>query len=146
MKTEELLRPRYKVTNIWPDMGRDRYHQGQIIELSIKDKEQWCKVERDLTTYEAFYIQYPHLFEPLPWWKDRKLEEMPVYVKCTATPDQRIMPGMVLKITEWFASGCGRSGEHVVFPYTNCFDPATKEEYEAYLNTTNQLNNGTENR
>jgi hypothetical protein len=37
MTTEELLRPRYKVINIWPSMDDYKFYQGEIVLLDIKD-------------------------------------------------------------------------------------------------------------
>lgn len=131
MTPEELLIPRFKCIAPLPfQPEKDMYNVGDIFTDNGKTV---VKNQNGDPVYPVVWQEYPHLFKPLQWYEDRRLEEMPVYVKCTATPDQRIMPGRVLKITEWFASGCGRSGEHVVFPYTNCFQPVTREEYESYL-------------
>lgn len=134
MATEELLYPRYKVTNPWPDMGRDGYYQGQIITLRLHDGRQWYQRQKDLTIYEAFFQNYPHLFQSLPWWSDRKPEEMPEYVKCVKTPDQKIMPGQLFKV-KWCTPSAGRAatGQWVVVD-TNCFAPATLAEYEQHIN------------
>jgi hypothetical protein len=133
MNKEELLMPRYKVINIWPDMSNYGHYQGQVITMIKLNDGGMGWPTFKVTFYPSFYDNYPHLFKPIHWADDRRVEDMPEYVTCISTPDQKIMPGMVLKITEWFASGCGRSGDHVVFPYTKCFLPATKDEYLEYI-------------
>jgi hypothetical protein len=81
---------------------------------------------------------YPHLFQPLPWWSDRKVDEMPAFIKC----DERVW-----KISEWRKVIVGRffpmnevdtEGETENFANikwhfaSERFLPATREEYEAY--------------
>lgn len=146
MTSEELLYPRYKVINNWPDMGRDGYHVGKIVRLRTKEEDgRWCLKERDLTTYEAFFQNYPHLFEPLPWWKDRKVEEMSEYLKCLS-PNFKWGKGDIIKVDRWLES----FGPTLRFysPDTDkithhpcSFVPATEADYNAYMQTSNQ-NNG----
>lgn len=132
---EELLKPRCKVIADYP---KCRYKIGDILYVDDKGSA-WIKHEYLFYTDPVESVaKYPHLFESLPWWKDRKVEDMPEYVKVTETPDQKLMPGMVMKLT-WLDSGWGRSDNGEVFPYTNCFEPATRKEYEAYLQTTNPV-------
>src|SRR5688572_28451222 len=104
MTTEELLLKRYKVTNIWPHLGDKDYYHGEIITL-IKsvNLNQYCIRRGDATLYDAFFDQYPHLFEPLPWWKDRKVEEMPEYVRSIRQEYNfyGLRVGTVVKVKEW---------------------------------------------
>lgn len=142
MTTEELLYPRYKVIERWPDMGVSGYHAGQIVTLMQKDGGQWCKKERDLTTYEAFFEGYPHLFQRLEWWQERKPDDMPQYVKCLLF-DFKFKKGEIIKVAKWLES----FGPTLRF-YPDCtdkitlhphvYEPATEADYNAYLQTTNQ--------
>jgi len=100
------------------DYPNSVYTIGEIIE---------CVSEEDCTLH-----RWPAVFQPLQWWEERTLEEMPLYVKCVKTPDQRIMPGRVLKVV-WKDPSWGREGEATVLPYTNCYLPATEEQYNAYM-------------
>lgn len=77
---------------------------------------------------------YPHLFKPLHWWEDRRPDDMPEYLRWTDT-------GVVCKYHSHI-------GAYFYLEDDNGFGyalintlPATKEEYEDYLKTTNQLNN-----
>lgn len=74
----------------------------------------------------------PHLFKKLEWWEDLKPEDMPEYIKCIKTPDQIIMPGEVLKVI-WSEIGGKVENGPWVFPYTNCYLPATEAEYLEYI-------------
>jgi hypothetical protein len=140
MNIEELLYPRYKITERWPDMGLSGYYVGQIVTLRQKDNDKWCKIQRDLTIYEAFFQGYPHLFEPLPWWKDRKVEDMPEYVK-------DIPSGKIFKMVNWTINTTGvyyddiEQCNNCIMFFMNNMLPATEADYNAYLQTTNQ-NNG----
>jgi hypothetical protein len=149
MTTEELLMPRYKVINIWPGMGNYGHYHGQVITM-IKLNDGgigWPTFK--VTFYPAHFERYPHLFEPLPWWKDRKPEEMPEFIKHNEK---------VWKITKWSRDALGAphpficeknkieklpSGASINWFFNSkTIQPATAAEYEAYLQTTNQLNNG----
>jgi hypothetical protein len=136
MTTEELLRKRYKVVALYPDSP---FVAGQVLELSLDDYNVWgyFHFTDDISdNYTDEYLSsYPHLFEPLPWWKDRKVEDMPEFLKWTDT-------GVVCKYHR-------HEGAYFYLEDDNCFRyalvntiPATKEEYEAYLKNTNQLKDG----
>jgi hypothetical protein len=146
MTREELLRPRIKVITDYPDCP---YAVGSVIEIE-KDQEgdQYLAVSGYIVYYPE---KYPHLFEPLPWWKDRKVEDMPEYVKITSIPmlvERYVAVGQVVKAHKHFStswgdynqSGCQLFGDDFM-SYSKC-EPATTEEYEAYLQTTNQLKDG----
>jgi len=65
MTVEELLMPRYKVIADYPSSP---YYVGEI-----KD--------RLGDNVAAHFAKYPHLFRKLNWWEERKVEDMPEYVK-----------------------------------------------------------------
>jgi len=79
---EELLRPRIKVKEPWPDMAKSGYHVGQIIELPFREGGQYFHETENPKgkKYEAYYEGYPLLFEKLQWWEHREPNEMPKYV------------------------------------------------------------------
>lgn len=130
MTTEELLMPRYKVIAPYPCSP---YKVGDI----IAPGENQTNVAASENYQYAFFMpikamdEMPNIFHPLPWWSDRRLHELPEYVKCIKTPDQRIMPGMVLKMA-WCNENWGNDHVHTVVLDTNCYVPATREEYEAF--------------
>ena len=63
MTVEELLKPRWKVIADYP---KSQFKVGEIIESK--------------TGFLYCFEDYPHLFQPLQWWEERKLEDMPEYV------------------------------------------------------------------
>ena len=73
MTPEELMKPRYKVTADYPG---SRFIIGQILKKvkTVSGKE---FVPSMLQQPDDF----PHLFQPLKWWEDRKPEDMPEYLK-----------------------------------------------------------------
>lgn len=97
---EELLRPRYEVTNDYPN---SKFDIGTIL---IRDAiiENWthdttegaykmCGLKEDAI------VKYPHLFRKLEWWEYLKDDDLPEYVKdengrvwkvATRDQDQRI--------------------------------------------------------
>lgn len=136
MTPEELLKPRYKVIADYPD---SIFVVGKVIELTIDNVNKvWSYhhfTEQCSELWDAEYFdEYPHLFKKLSWWEDRKPEDRPVYVKCIKTPDQLHFPGMVNKIS-WKSGqfGFDENGSHIHL-YTNCYEPATLEEYNVYIN------------
>lgn len=117
MEPEELLKPRYEVIADYPNTY---YDIGDIV-YSGKDD---C---------DEFFRTFPAIFSHLPWWAKRQKSFLPEYVKCIQTPDQKIMPGMVLKITDWFSENCGRFDGGICVLETNCFLPATEQDYTSYI-------------
>ena len=150
LSPEELLRPRYKVTNTWPGMHAEPFGLGQIVTLEPHKEEDVegfihipiKHIPRSFM-WQSFFDLYPHLFEPLPWWKDRRVEEMPEYVKAGIE---------VYKIVKWIASNGAalvvdeiNGGVRNAMFMMNATLPATEADYNAYLQTTNQLNNERKN-
>jgi hypothetical protein len=87
--------------------------------------------------WKSFFDLFPHLFEPLPWWKERKPEDMPHYVKHIAT-------GKMWKVKEYdLPTGAHLIGVEIssYWAVMKNLEPATLDDYNAYLQTTNQ-NNG----
>ena len=141
MKTvDELLAQRYKVIADYPQSA---LKVGDIISFELQHVEiarytvlngdpiKWAVMEKEVQ-------KYPNLFQPLPWSSDRKVEDMPAFIKC----DERVW-----KITEWKKDMLGRlfpmnevdtEGETENranikwFFASHKFLPATIEEYEAF--------------
>lgn len=95
-RIEELLLPRYKVINIYP--FNNHFMLNEIITLNEFDGRKHLTKELNepyvlqkplnplsdilpITMYESTFTQYPHLFKKLEWWEDRKVEDMPEYLK-----------------------------------------------------------------
>jgi|SRR6478752_2865 len=133
MTPEELLKPRYKVINTWPDMGDRRYYQGETLTLIQNvNSNQYCIRRGDATLYDTYFDNYPHLFKKLEWWEERKPEEMPEFVKGY---------DRIYKMVNWTHNTCGeyfdeveQAPNRVMFEMKKLL-PATAADYEAYLQT-----------
>ena len=136
MSTDELMMPRYKVINIWPDMGNYGHYQGQVITMVKLNNGEIGWPTFKVTFYPAHFENYPHLFKKLEWWEGRKPEEMPLYVKWNYNPktDNEDVKGLVEKVIKWVQDGHGvvTSGSMVIA--TCHWLPATLAEYENYIN------------
>lgn len=129
MTKERLLAPRYKVIANFPG---SQLYLNQIIELHYNINS---VVEGQI----KFYDQYPHLFQKLKWWEERKLEDMPDYVSyISMTTGGR----KYFKCIEWevMSKWYSPKGLHYLpeSGYWNgvcsTLEPATEEEYNEYIN------------
>lgn len=116
MDYKKLLRPRYKVIDSYPSMKGEGLEVGSIITCKNYDNDfsekLWCEMNDT----------YPHLFKKLEWWEERKIEELPEYIKYWDTsfyfPIDRV---------------CKREDAPFNDDWTSSnFQPATKEEYDIY--------------
>lgn len=140
MTIEELLKDRYKVIAPYPNSP---YKVGDPVVFSNVGNSfhittTWVRLDGDFVESENWdsiqkLQEFPNIFKKLEWWEDRAIEDMPEYVKCIKTPDQKIMPGDILKPV-WNGIG-GKTGGHYIFLYTNCFIPSTEAEYTNYINS-----------
>lgn len=114
MTTEELLIPRYKVTGPYPFSP---YKVGEII---TPNNGSINFIAAQTETYYHFLpisriAEMENLFEPLLWWKDRKVEDMPQFVK-VIPEDISERTGLICKVHRWspienkFASAEGDVG------------------------------------
>jgi hypothetical protein len=145
MTTEELLRPRYKVIATWPDMGNTQNHVGQIITLIKTKKDEWARITFKVTYYEQFFKEYPHLFKPLQWWEDRKPEEVEgKYIRSKTGKCYQIKKHFPRDEGKPFMAYFKEEDNDELGHYYFILMPEliTKEEYEAYMQTANQLNDG----
>ena len=139
MTVEELLMPRYKVIADYPGMD-DSYEIGEVLKPA----------------YTGIVDAYPHLFRKLNWWEERKVEDMPEYVKVIANGCS-FNAGTILKANNWGAypdegnnfgnegdyycllitteeSSTHDKGEEVKMNMRNVL-PATEQEYNDYINS-----------
>lgn len=132
MTKEALMKPRYKVIADYPC----RPHPiGHILEFSGDhyDSQSLFRLPGSDHRYpEKKFKEYPHLFQSLQWWEDRELHELPEYVKCIKTPDQKIFPGMVIKVA-WCSKTWGTDHVRSVILDTNCYEPADENDYTEWL-------------
>lgn len=138
---EQLLLERVKVISDYPD---SIYKIGDIIVYSrevAQSYDEWHNVRTGEKSFKnpGFFKKYPHIFQPLPWWSDRKPEDMPDYLRINYGN------GPVLcNVSQWMH----KIGEQMVFEYyknglalretTKGTEPITEEEYNAYINQKQQ--------
>jgi hypothetical protein len=146
MNKEELLKPRYKKINNYPESPLSE-PVGTIYTLSNElayDKYPiWYYKPYDavLGTWNRSFEHYPHLFRKLQWWEERKPEDMPEWISS-------IGKNLFAKVTNVFLfdipERCmalfphlGESGEEHECFYEN-YLPSDIEEYTAYQSSSNQ--------
>jgi len=134
MVINELLIPRYKVIAEYP---------GSVLQIGdiLQVNDNNCAECNGIIFHVSMLDKHPHLFQPLQWWEERKMEEMPGYLKCQS-PDFSFKKGEIIKVNKWLES----FGPTLRF-YSNVTDkitlhphlylPATQEEYESYINKNN---------
>lgn len=126
MTPEELLKPRYKVIADYPGTC---FEIGEIIQWDDRTTE---------TQRRALIIQssaghgikteiadkYPHLFQKLEWWQERKPEDLPAYVKWPHN-------GLVALVIEYrIENDCFFSGYDATEPYAlRQVIPATETDF-----------------
>lgn len=115
---EQLLQDRIKVIADYPDNPWD---VGDIL-------YPFDGATQQIIGFPDFK-KYPHIFQPLPWWSDRKIEDMPEYVYC---PSRK----MYFKIDKWGIDHFVINGK-TKRQYDN-YVPATETEYTAYINQKQQ--------
>lgn len=130
-KVQELLRPRYKVIALFPGSKR---MVGDIVEF--QDLPGWPTKE--------YYEDFPHLFRKLEWYQERRIEDMPYYLK---------RKGEVVKVDQQFKMenlndpdkpydqwshfiSNGKSSNYIFW------NPATEAEYTTYLSSLNNASPG----
>lgn len=124
MTPEQLMIPRYKVIADYP---RSRYIIGEIVQYGQIGRETQIK-----------YDDYPAIFKPLQWWEERKVEEMPPFIRFK-------QDNAIFKIEQWDINflfgfidaekrrGCGLT----TFKPEYGYEPATESEYLTYINSKN---------
>lgn len=133
MTPEELMKPRYKVIADYP---KSIYLIGNIINAGTTSEDCiYCDREGPRMRH------YPHLFKKLEWWEERKIEEMPEYVKGISPND------LVYKMVKWTHNTSGEYFDEIeqcpnrVMFVMKYIIPATREEYEQYTNKQKEVNN-----
>lgn len=142
MTTEQLLIPRYKVIADYP---ASPYKVGEVLifwEISQGYDESKRPITLDLQdsglefqrmVNEEEFKKYPHLFRPLQWWEERRISDLPNYIRIT---------GDVYKVDEWF-NNVGNHPRSVENPnlaiewhfIAGHSIPTTLEEYLTYINS-----------
>ena len=131
MTPEQLLQPRYLCES--PTDSHYPYSPfkvGDIISLNqISGSGSNCCTINGVVYSDVALDKYPHLFRRLKWWEFRDEKDMPEYVKCNMSPDNFHFPGYVYKIQSLNGIWYSNIQMAIIFE-TNCYTPATKEEYD----------------
>jgi hypothetical protein len=78
-------------------------------------------------------LSYPLIFKELQWWENRKVEDMPEYVKCVKSPDNLHRKNEIYYVISYASNTECRSKLGTIILNTNCYLPATEEEYNQYI-------------
>jgi hypothetical protein len=128
---EQLLRKRFKFKMPYPGSHWDI---GEVFELHVDGFSYKTKLSsvRILDNVIEFY---PHIFQPLPWWSDREIEDLPRYIKKN---DGRIFLVLHYGYSESEGELFLVMDDIEIPNYMDYLDPqpATEEEYTAYINKT----------
>ena len=135
INANELLKQRYKVYDDYPQTP---FQIGDI--FHVNDDEEY--ISQSISIQPS---KYPHLFKKLGWWEDRKIEDMPIYLKRTGMVDDNDnpLPERYLKVKQHFNYGHGEWRDNSVHIFCIApsertygtglfyseFEPCTEEEY-----------------
>lgn len=142
LSKEQLLAPRYKVIALWPYCHEEvggiiTVYAGESAYLYTlgKDSVHVYPSDRNRTTTD-WYEQYPHLFQKLEWWEERKPEDMPEYVR-QKNSNAIFKCRFDLNETSAYFMYLEEDSIHPYHPFYEIWEPAT---YTEYINnqTTNQ--------
>lgn len=151
LTVEELLYPRFMVLTDSPGVS---FKQGDILICNMKVGEiLFCDLDAELHTDEL--RKYPKVFEEIPWFGGRTLEDMPDYVSLWAPVDVEPLPGKhvnywgveywkIYKVTEkgelkYPEYNIGQAQFYCCLPgfikkMNYCyFKPRTQQEYDEYI-------------
>jgi hypothetical protein len=129
---QDLLKPRIKVISPYPEMERHYINVGDI--LTDNGKNECVRDQNGNPRFTFEWEAFPHIFQKLEWWRDRKESEMPNYLKLRGQnwvfkPIEYLLPYDVLCPDE----------KSVTFKHQlQNFLPATEEEYNSYISKLNQ--------
>jgi len=142
MTPEELMMPRVKVTNYYPN---SKFETGDILQKSPLNYYFKVGVLTSKHTVEMVeeVDKSPAIFQPLPWYAERKIEDMPEYIRSWDKPINHYtrFSNVVIKCgvdVFWNSTEFTKENGFVSAYGGICiwaFIPATKQDYEAYLKT-----------
>ena len=104
-KIDELLKPRYKVVAGYP---YSPFEVGDFIQIQNFDGHMMYKWIDDsgyeYELYESFFKDYPHLFQRLEWWQERKITELPEYIEWYDPSDKIELLPTIFKVENWYSN------------------------------------------
>ncbi len=78
MKAEELLIPRYKVIATWPEC---EFSRNEILIEFQEENNKEKSFAGETFNFHDHPAHWPHLFQELKWWEERKIQDLPPFVK-----------------------------------------------------------------
>lgn len=139
MTIEQLLQPRYKVIEEYPNSP---FEIDDI--FFVNQDEEYINPPIGIQPFK-----YPHLFKKLSWWEGRDIEDMPKYLKKTGMVDsaENPVPDIYVKVKKHFSAGNGEWRDDSIHIFCaddywsnlkNCsysysgWEPATEDEYSIF--------------
>ena len=137
MTTEELLRPRIKVIALWLNHHKNvkigDVKIGDVINVDDEFNQDIFWVGGDPVSIKEIK-QYPHLFELLPWWAERKAEDIG-YV-CVNTETHYVIGKAVWILKDGYGQDVIRLDNcKFDFVLNDYVKPSTEQEYTLYINS-----------
>lgn len=102
MTVEQLMQPRVKCIG-----HGDEHYPGspykirQIITFDHDLNGRLFHKGYPSALFQEDVDKYPHLFQPLPWYAERAIEDMPEYVKTTITDSKDVVTFVVEKVVSY---------------------------------------------
>lgn len=140
MSVEELLKPRWKVIADYPG---SEFILNEI--LSESEKNQIIYYSDDGKHYISPEY-YPAIFQPLKWWEQRSIEDIPKYIKNDGGVYEMdsYFPVKLGTLWQWSIKIHGedaRFGIQTMYIIDNKVLPSTEEEFNSFINNQNPPNN-----
>ena len=140
MEIEELLKKRFEVISDYPGSIEE---VGEII--TLPSPHHVYADENHTPCKEDYFDAYPNVYKRLGWWEERKVDDMPMYVKRMGMVNSfdNPIPDWYFKVKKHFNCGngewrlnssqifCVEKNEVTIGTGMNYFEfePATEEEY-----------------
>jgi hypothetical protein len=125
--SKDLLTPRFIVKANYPG---SKLRIGHIIE----GKSDLIYFDLRGERYSPRYSDYPHLFEPIPWWSHREESELPQYIRFYEPLPEKYRIGKVEKWEVNKERAIVKTDANILRRELSVSDlPATLEDYQNYL-------------
>ena len=136
LSKEELLIPRYKMIADFPWSSRDNHNVGDI----FTDDGKSPVMNQENTPIRAIdWQRFPHLFKELQWWEERKIEDLPEYIKANVHCDEHFFKVYAYVRASDAVVEFAHGDASVPSPWNGWYPfPATEEEYFEFKNSGNE--------
>lgn len=128
--TTDLMTSRYKVINLYPycqwEVGYILHVDADAELYGVDTGYPWSKYK----VLQGEADKYPNIFQPLPWYAERVLEDMPEYIKHLDGSINRARTHLIAVPENDFFGFKDYEGELQDYNFTL---PATHEEYLTFI-------------